>query len=135
MVDLANALNDRLDVLLMDRDPLVRTGLRRRLETEGFRTLEAPTGKRAIEIAHDVRLHVLVMDLEMPRISGLDVYRIIKTQQRFVPCIFTGAHIDQRVRASALAAKAFSVIPKPLDVTVFSDIFHRLLRKYYRPAR
>ena len=119
----------------MDRDPLVRTGLSQRLETEGFRTFQAATGKRAIEIAHHVPLHVLVMDLEMPSMSGIEVYRVIKTHQRFVPCIFTGTHIDQRVRASALAASAFSVIPKPLDVTVFSDIFHRLLRKYYRRTR
>lgn len=135
MVDLVHPRNDRLDVLLMDQDIQVRVGLRRQLETEGFRTFEAATGKQAIEIADDVQLHVLVMDLEMPRMSGLDVYRIIKTQQRFVPCIFTGTHINQRIRANALAAMAFSVIPKPLDVSVFWDIFDRLLRKYYRQAQ
>ena len=94
--------------------------------------MEAETGKRAIEIAAAAEVHILVFDIEMPDISGIDAYRIIKISSHFVPCILTGSHISQRTRMSALAADAFSVLPKPLNDTVFSDVFHRLLRRYYR---
>jgi len=120
-----------LQVLLMDRDADVRSQLRHRIEQEGHRTLEADTGKRAIELADRVEVHILVLDMEMPDISGIDTYRIIKVSSHFVPCILTGSHIDQRMRMRALAADAFSVLPKPLNDTIFSDVFHRLLRRYY----
>ena len=120
-----------LQVLLMDGDADLRSRLRRRIEREGHRTLEADTGKRAIEIAGQVEVHILVLDIEMPDISGIDAYRIIKVSSRFVPCILTGRDINQRTRMRALATEAFSLLPKPLDDAVFSDVFHRLLCRYY----
>ena len=131
MLDLVPAKREGLRILLSDRDALVRGQIRRPLENQGFRTFEAESSRQAVRIAGREKPHVLVMDLEMPDFPGLEAYHIIKAVSHFVPCIFTGSHINQRIRSSALADGAFSLIPKPLDQTVFRDIFRRLIRKYY----
>jgi len=135
MINVLPEQRDRMSILLSDSDEDVREDLRGGLEAAGFRTIEATSGKQAIDIARHQDVHVIVMELEMPDIFGIDVYRIIQEATRFVPCIFTGKRIDQRVLASALEVHAFSLIPKPVNQDVFHDVFDRLIRRYFGSPR
>ncbi|MFH0964748.1 MAG: response regulator [Planctomycetota bacterium] len=130
-MDIPRYLAEPRQVLVMDRDRELRNRLRTRIEDEGFMALEAESGRRAIDIARQRTLDVLVCDIEMPDISGIEVYRIIKLSSHFIPCILLGSRIDQRIRVSALAEDAFSLVPKPVSDDLFAEVFHRLLRRFF----
>ena len=63
-------------VLLADDHPILRAGLRKLLEAEpGFRIIgEAPDGSEAVRMAHTLQPDILLLDLAMPRITGLEVF-------------------------------------------------------------
>jgi DNA-binding NarL/FixJ family response regulator len=74
-------LQDDLRVLLVDDHDLFRTGLRNLLEEQGLRVVgEAPTGEEAVRSVRELAPDVVVMDLNMPGISGVDATRQITAE-------------------------------------------------------
>src|SRR3954447_12118647 len=72
------AEQDDLRVLLVDDHDLFRTGLRNLLEEQGLRVVgEAATGEQAVRSVRELAPDVVVMDLNMPGISGVDATRQI----------------------------------------------------------
>ena len=68
-------------VLLVDDHPIVRTGMRYVLEQDGrLRVIgEASSGREAVRLASDLRPDIILMDINLPDISGLEATRQIKT--------------------------------------------------------
>ncbi len=106
-------------ILVVDDEDLLRWSLTRFLESEGFEAYEAEGGHKALEILESNPIAVLITDLMMPEMSGIELIRIAvdKTPDLFV-LVITAADSSQMV-TSAQDAGAIKIFSKPLS---FSDI-------------
>ena len=101
-------------VLLADDHPILRAGLRKLLEAEpGFRIIgEAPDGAEAVRMAHTLQPDVLLLDLAMPRLTGLEVLRELRTGAKPVHTIILTAAIEKTEIVTALQLGASGIVLK-----------------------
>ena len=101
-------------VLLADDHAILRAGLRKLLEAEpGFRIIgEAPDGTEAVRMAHDLQPDILLLDLAMPRLTGLEVLRELRTGPKPVHTIILTAAIEKAEIVTALQLGASGIVLK-----------------------
>jgi CheY-like chemotaxis protein len=120
-----------LGLLIADDDAHCRSALREVFEPEGFRTFEASTGFEAIEIARVEPVHMLLMDWQMPMMTGLEAFRIIREMLGALPCILMTGNPTKELLLRAMAEKAFTVIEKPVSAGVVVYTVRRVVRQFY----
>jgi two-component system, cell cycle response regulator DivK len=91
------------------------------LKASGFRTLEAPTGERAVELALEERPDLVLMDIQLPDIDGIEALRRLKADERFgpVPVVALTAQAMEGDRERFLAAGFDGYLSKPVDIADF----------------
>jgi DNA-binding NarL/FixJ family response regulator len=108
-----------LRVLIVDDSELFRTGLRSLLATEGFEIVDSASGEAAIVRARRFRPHVVLMDLRMPGMSGIEATRLVlEAAPATAVMMFTGSD-DCAEMLEALRAGASGYLLKQAD---FADI-------------
>ncbi len=119
-------------VLLVDDDPGIRRSVAAGLELEGFRVIPASGGRAALAAASSEHPDVLLLDLAMPDLNGLEVLRRLRGSGDDVPvCILSARdEVDDRVRG--LEAGADDYVVKPFALEEVAARLHALLRR--RPA-
>lgn len=112
-------------VLVVDDTPETRRLMRRILERDGIRVLEAESGEAALHAIATDRPDLVVLDLRMPGISGQEVARRVRAHGD--PAIAAtlllacSASVQPEVRADALEAGCDDFQGKPLDVATFAS--------------
>ena len=106
-----------ITVLLADDHTLVRRGFRRILEDDpAIRVVgEASDGREAIQLAHSLRPRVAVMDVAMPKASGIDAAREILASSRVTKVLLLSMHSEETLVKQALAAGVSGYILKTAD--------------------
>jgi len=101
-------------VLIVDDSEVIRKVICELFTREGdFEVCgEAANGQEAIEMAQQIRPALIVTDLSMPVMNGLEETRILSRLMPEIPIILYSAHIDSFVEKEALAAGASAVVPK-----------------------
>jgi two-component system chemotaxis response regulator CheB len=101
-------------VLIVDDSAAIRKVICELFSREGdFEVCgEAENGEQAIEMAQRIRPALIVTDLSMPVMNGLDETKILRKRMPDLPVILYSAHIDAFVEKEALAAGASAVVPK-----------------------
>jgi len=122
---------ERYSILIADDDQDCREGLREIVEPEGFRTVLAENGEQALDIVQQQEVHLLVCDMYMPRLSGLETLQLARQVKQALPCILVSGDVDDRLMQQALAAKVYSVLAKPVSKNVLIYIVVRALMKAY----
>lgn len=118
-------------LLITDDDRDFRETLSGVFEGRGFRIIQAGDGEEALEVVHREPVHLLLLDMHMPRLTGLDTIRRLRTLQLELPCILISAGLDQQIEAEARAAKAFSVLSKPVRLPDITGIVARAMQQVY----
>lgn len=101
------------------------------LEAHGIETVETRDGSNVIELAREHRPVLILMDIQLPEISGLDVTKMLKDDEdlKTIPVIAVTAFAmkgdEQKIRESGCE----EYISKPISVTHFMDVVH----KYVHP--
>ena len=107
-------------VLVVDDDPLMRKVLTRRVERLGHTVREAEHGREALEILRAETIDLVLTDLRMPEIGGLELLECLKGDPalRDIPAIIVSGAEDsaETIRAIELGAEDF--LPKPFDATL-----------------
>ena len=119
-------------LLLVDDNELNRDLLSRRLQRHGFDVVTAVDGTSALELAADREFALVLLDIEMPRVSGLDVLRAIRQQRSAseLPVIMVTARQDSADVVEALNSGANDYVTKPVDMPVaLARIQAQLARK------
>ena len=116
-------------VLLVDDDAAIRRSVAVGLELEGFRVVSASGGRAALEAVERVHPAVVLLDLTMPDLDGLEVLRRLRTAGDEVPvCVLSARdEVDDRVRG--LEAGADDYVVKPFAVEEVAARLHALLRR------
>src|ERR1035437_8895129 len=105
-------------VLVADDEPSARQLLRRILEPAGYRVTEACTGKEAVALAEAERPDLLILDITMPDIDGVEICRRIKSDPNTQPppVFHTPALMTRNPPLRALAAVSDEFVEKPFDI-------------------
>ncbi len=104
-------------VLLVDDHPLVRTGLRAIIEAAGELSVvgEAADGRGLVDIATDLRPDVVLMDLSMPHVDGIEATRALREAGNEVPVVVLTSFAESAQVTAALAAGAVGYLLKDSD--------------------
>src|SRR5205814_7421638 len=94
-------------LLITDDDHDFRETLKVVFEPRGFRTILAGDGEEALDIVRKQEVHLLLLDMHMPKLTGLETLRQVKKFKSRVPCILLSTALDQQLRRQARAARAF----------------------------
>jgi DNA-binding response OmpR family regulator len=100
--------------LVVDDDPKTVELIRLYLEREGFAVLCAYDGRRALDLARQRRPDLIVLDLMLPQVDGLDVTRIIRADSR-VPLIMLTARTTEHDKLLGLDLGADDYVTKPFS--------------------
>jgi len=103
-------------ILVVDDDRTVRMSLKRFLEMEEYRVLEAENGQEAVERFCDTKPDLILMDVFMPIMDGCEACRLIKENPRGqrTPVLMVTAHHDEESIERAYASGAIDYVTKPL---------------------
>ena len=112
-------------ILVTDDDSGSRTTLAGLLKDRGFVTTTASSGEEAIEIVHEQTIHLVLFDMHMPRMTGLEALQQVRLFNELLPAILVTADANREVLRQALQAHVYSVIPKPVNKSI---LFHTLAR-------
>ncbi len=106
-------------ILVADDSPLNLTLLRRALQKEGYRILEAKDGIQVLELVEEETPDLFLLDVIMPRMDGFETCRRIKDDPRFklVPVIFLTAKTGKRDKLLGLELGASDYVGKPFDIS------------------
>ncbi len=116
-------------VLIVDDDRFNRRLYRELLEAEGLAVEAASSGRAALEAARVRRPALVVVDVEMPGMSGLEVTEALKAagETRAVPVLVISAHAMGDAGAAARGAGADGFLCKPLRFPEFQRTVHALI--------
>ncbi len=99
-------------VLVVDDEPAFRDALEQALRREGFRVHTAEDGEQAVELFDSVHPHIVLLDVMLPRMSGIDVCRYIRSKAD-TPVIMVSARSEEIDAVVALEVGADDYITKP----------------------
>jgi FixJ family two-component response regulator len=102
-------------VFVVDDDESVRKGLCRLLSSSGYKAEGFASVADYLKRGLSQRVHVLVLDVRMPGLGGLDLQRKLLSQGIRKPIIFVTAYDDARARAEAMKLGAIAFLRKPVD--------------------
>ncbi|MFG2356777.1 response regulator transcription factor [Streptomyces sp. NPDC048521] len=110
-------------VLLAEDDRAIRHALERALTLEGYEVTAVADGVEALAQAHRTPPDVLVLDVMMPGIDGLQVCRVLRAEGDRTPILMLTALVETADRIAGLDAGADDYVVKPFDV---EEVFARL---------
>lgn len=114
-------------VLLVDDNVSLRESLALLLEDEGIDSLQAGRGDEAIELAQSAPCKLLVLDLNLPDMTGVRVYSEITRAMRDLACIFMTAEAGQTLIDDAMRLNPLRLLRKPFEVNLFRDLVRRAI--------
>lgn len=118
-------------ILVTDDEALIRLTIRKMLEKEGHRVLEASDGKQAEAIAAEIKVDLLITDIIMPEQEGIETIMSIRKTQSELPILAISgggrnANLDYLVTAELLGANA--TLCKPFDKDALIEVVNTLLQ-------
>lgn len=102
-------------VLIVDDEVALRNTLKLNLPSDKYKVYEASTGQEGIEICKDVHPHIVLLDLGLPDMTGLDVVKDLRRWTR-VPVIVLTVTDDEQMKVKLLDAGADDYLTKPFGV-------------------
>jgi DNA-binding response OmpR family regulator len=118
----------RPDVLLVEDDPAVGEAIQFLLERNGFAVRWSRLGREAVEVMDAAPADVLILDLGLPDLSGLDVLREVRTYHR-APVLVLTARSASQDKVAGLDAGADDYLVKPFDAPELLARLRALLRR------
>lgn len=126
-------MSEQIKVLIVDDHPLFRQGLKDLLDTDPIMNVvgEAADGEVAVEIVYDVKPDVILMDINLPTINGLQVTRKIKTQHPEIKVIMITGYDDAEQVFHALRVGASAYCPKDITPEALTSIIQAVTEGKY----
>ena len=123
---------DSSTILLVDDEDAVQKLLAYPLERDGFRVVQARDGQEALELFQDERIDLVVLDVMLPKLDGLEVCKRLRSSST-VPIIMLTARDDELDKVLGLELGADDYITKPFSIREFRSRVRALLRRAAAP--
>ncbi|RKY29652.1 MAG: hypothetical protein DRP74_08445 [Candidatus Omnitrophota bacterium] len=120
-------------ILVIDDEELIIKSLRKLLEKNGFMVYVAKNGQDAIVMAEEENFDLIIADIRMPGINGVDTVQSIfenleNRKVSRIPTIFITGYADKDIKQRATALKPLAYIYKPFDISELVDRVKEVLR-------
>ena len=119
-----------LPILIVDDDCDFRKTLSDILRLKGYDPLEAESGVSALEMFERASPMVVVIDIKLPDMSGVDVLRTCRLQTFPPECILLTGYASQSSAIEAVNSGAYSYVQKPFDIEHLLVTIHRAIEKH-----
>ena len=103
-------------ILIVDDDPGQRSLLNSFLRSQGFETALADSGERALEMLRSGKFAMMISDVRMPGLSGLETLRRARQEHATLPVLLVTAFTDVRDAVAAMRDGAVNYLAKPIDL-------------------
>jgi FixJ family two-component response regulator len=125
---LGSGMSETFPISIVDDDESVRRSLERLIRSFGFPVVAFPSAHEFLLSTHVRDTACLVLDMQMPRMNGLQLQSHLAQAGSQIPIIFITAYPDERQRTRALQAGAVDLLEKPFRDDVLLDRIRRALR-------
>ena len=117
-------MNKRQDtrMLIVDDEEGMRHTLRRIMRAKGFEVEVAASGEDAIRVAAEFQPEIVLLDIRMPGMDGVQTFRRLKESCPEVVAVFMTAHASEQLARDALDEGAIKVLTKPIDIDLLYNL-------------
>jgi DNA-binding response OmpR family regulator len=119
-------------VLIVEDDPSILRGLQMNIGLEGFRTICAHDGEEALDLARSHQPDVILLDMMLPRLGGIDVIKKLRADDPDTPIIVLSAKDQEGDKVLALSLGADDYVTKPFSVVEVVARIRAALRRRRR---
>ncbi len=112
-------------VLLVDDESDLVDTLAERLEIRGFSTRVSYDGESALSLLQSETLDMMVLDLRMPGIDGVEVLREVNRNYPHIAVVVLTGHGSEKDREECIRLGAFDYLNKPTDIRELAKILHK----------
>jgi DNA-binding NtrC family response regulator len=116
-------------ILIAEDDPRILEGLKKFLVKRDYEVLTAPDGARALKIAQKEDIHLIIADLLMPRLDGIQLLKKVKEIKSQIQVILMTAHGTIEKAVESMKEGAYDFLIKPLDLKRMELIIEKALEK------
>src|SRR6266705_6379952 len=103
-------------ILIVDDDAGQRSLLDSFLRSQGFDTVPVASGERALELLRSEEINMMISDVRMPGITGLETLRRARQQHSVLPVLLVTAYAEIREAVGAMRDGAVNYLAKPIDL-------------------
>lgn len=126
----------RLRILYVEDDDIIRTELSELLSKFFGKVYVSKDGKEALEtyLHNQDDIHVILTDINMPKLSGIEVVKTIREINSKIPVIFATAHSDNEFLEEAIKLRVYEYIVKPIDIRYLLTTMNELANVLYQES-
>lgn len=121
-------------ILIVDDEMVVRDSLKEWLEDEGFRVETADSGVQAVEKLTQGAFHLLLLDIKMPGMDGVEVLRRAKAMRPDLPVVMMTAYATVETAVEAMKIGAMDYLMKPFNPDALVPLVVQLFQKIQGPG-
>src|SRR5690242_6217110 len=122
-------------ILIVDDDPGQRSLLDSFLRGQGFETIPVDSGERALGVLREGGVAMMVSDVRMPGMSGLETLRRARQEHSTLPVLLVTAYADIREAVDAMRDGAVNYLAKPIDLDELLSSVRKATGMDRAPAR
>src|SRR5690554_3552638 len=122
-----------INILVVEDEKNIRDVIKAYLSKESYKVFTAQDGERALEVFEDQDIHLVILDLMLPKLSGEEVCTYLRAKSD-VPIIMLTAKVDEDAKIEGLAIGADDYVTKPFSPRVLVSRVKALLRRSYRDS-
>lgn len=111
-----SSASDKTPILVVDDEPAIRRLLRTSLSAEGFEVIEAENAEKALATIGCQKPEIIILDLGLPDLDGLDVIRKVRAGGSKMPIIVLSSRGDEKGKVQALELGADDYVTKPFGI-------------------
>ncbi len=116
-------------IIAVDDEPVVLSLLTDMLEDEGYVVETAPGGKEALELLKQEKTHLMITDVRMPEMDGIELVRRARDYDSEIGFIFMTGYADLNSAKDAIKQGAYDYILKPFEISEIRQSVHKAITK------
>ena len=123
---------DKIKILIADDEPDIIEILKFNLENEGYKVISAVNGKEALKLADDHLPHLIILDLMMPIMDGIEACERLRMDKKFNNSVimFLSARGEDYSQVAAFESGADDYVTKPIKPRILNSKVKALLRRF-----
>ena len=123
-----------MKILIVEDEDMIREGISDYLTDCGYETIQATDGLEALEQFSNHQVALVLLDIQMPKLNGLEVLSKIRKSSQ-VPVLMLTAFQDEEYKMSAFAALADGYLEKPFSLSLLKVRVDAIFKRYYDTGR
>lgn len=123
-----------MKILIVEDEDMIREGISDYLTDCGYETIQAADGLEALEQFSNHQVALILLDIQMPKLNGLEVLSEIRKSSQ-VPVLMLTAFQDEEYKMSAFAALADGYLEKPFSLSLLKVRVDAIFKRYYDVSR